>query len=168
MPSLCVLKFMDSDKETTETDCDKPYADVVKCLKSSALRLDNSRLRIRRYPARFRRIIVNDHLLYVNISVFHPLLHVAPTSLNQYISLLYDGPTTVLLTLSRDPIRRDWESRKLSQRKPPPHHPTPNSTKYANNYSAIDHGHDKRLIRWTFVITVNLLRINFPAWSNTK
>ena len=42
MPSLCVLKFMDSDKETTETDCDKSYADVVKRLKSSSPRLDNS------------------------------------------------------------------------------------------------------------------------------
>ena len=31
---------MDSDKETIETDC--AYADVVKCLKSSPLRLDNS------------------------------------------------------------------------------------------------------------------------------
>ena len=42
MSSLCVLKFMDSDKETMETDCDKSYADVVKCLKSSPPRPDNS------------------------------------------------------------------------------------------------------------------------------
>ena len=42
VPSLCVLKFMDSDKETIETDCDKSYADVVNCLKSSPPRLDNS------------------------------------------------------------------------------------------------------------------------------
>ena len=32
---------MDSE-ETIETDCDKSYADVVNCLKSSPLRLDNS------------------------------------------------------------------------------------------------------------------------------
>ena len=38
----------------------------------------------------------NNCLLFVNISVFHPLLHVVSTSLNQYILLLYDGPTTLV------------------------------------------------------------------------
>ena len=35
------------------------------------------------------------HLLCVDTSVFYPILHIVPTSLNPYLLLLFDGPTLV-------------------------------------------------------------------------